>query len=132
MFRSVLGVNFGVSLTLSLRSLMASNYAVSGYGNNEVYLTNVPMQGFYWPNATLYYANDGLVGSQFVYATPGYDMSRYNVVYNSLYNAYGAPVSVNGAQVTWFGGNNEFVTLNFSPVYSGGSSSFYTTLSFGI
>ncbi len=131
-FRSVLGINFGLSLALSLQSLRASKYVVSGYGGNEVYLTNVPIQGYYWPEATLYYSNGGLAGSQFVYATPGYDMARYNGVYNSLYNAYGAPVSVNGAQVTWFGGNNEFITLNFSPVYSGGTSRFYTTLSFGI
>ena len=131
-FRSILGVNFGLSLALSLQSLRASNYMVSGYDGNEVYLTNVPMQGYYWPSATMYYNNGGLVGSQFVYTSNGYDMARYNGVYNSLYNAYGAPVVTNGAQVTWFGGNNEFITLNFMPVVSGGTSRFYTTLSFGI
>lgn len=131
-FRSILGVNFGLSLALSLQSLRASNYMVSGYDGNEVYLTNVPMHGYYWPSATMYYNNGGLVGSQFVYTSNGYDMARYNGVYNSLYNAYGAPVVTNGAQVTWFGGNNEFITLNFMPVVSGGTSRFYTTLSFGI
>ncbi len=131
-FRSILGINFGLSIGLSLQALQASNYIVDGYNGNEVYLTNVPMQGYYWPSATMYYNNGGLVGSQFVYPSTGYDMARYNGVYNSLYNAYGAPVVTNGAQVTWFGGNNEFITLNFMPVVSGGVSRFYTTLSFGI
>ena len=131
-FRSILGINFGLSIGLSLQALQASNYIVDGYNGNEVYLTNVPMQGYYWPSATMYYNNGGLVGSQFVYPSTGYDMARYNGVYSSLYNAYGAPVVTNGAQVTWFGGNNEFITLNFMPVVSGGVSRFYTTLSFGI
>lgn len=131
-FRSILGINFGLSIGLSLQALQVSNYIVDGYNGNEVYLTNVPMQGYYWPTATMYYNNGGLVGSQFVYPSTGYDMARYNGVYNSLYNAYGAPVVTNGAQVTWFGGNNEFITLNFMPVVSGGVSRFYTTLSFGI
>lgn len=131
-FRSILGVNFGLSLALSLQSLRASNCMVRGYDGNEVYLTNVPMQGYYWPSATMFYSNGGLVGSQFVYTSNGYDMARYNGVYNSLYNAYGAPVVTNGTQVTWFGGNNEYITLNFMPVVAGGASHFCTTLSFGI
>ncbi len=78
---SVFGIAFGTAFDVSLSHLYAANYAVSGYGGNEVYLANVPVQGYYWPEATLYYGNGGLSASRFFYSTVAYDMMRYNDVY---------------------------------------------------
>ena len=55
---------------------------MTGYGDNVVYLTNVPQMNFYWPDAALYYNNGALCGSTFTYPSTYYDMSRYNTLYN--------------------------------------------------
>ncbi len=129
---SVFGIAFGTAFDVSLSHLYAANYAVSGYGGNEVYLANVPVQGYYWPEATLYYGNGGLSASRFFYSTVAYDMRRYNDVYNSLYSSYGAPVSVNNMSVTWFGGNNGYITLDYLPMSGASGLRYYTTLTLGI
>lgn len=129
---SVFGIAFGTAFDVSLSHLYAANYAVSGYGGNEVYLANVPVQGYYWPEATLYYSNGGLSASRFFYSTVAYDMRRYNDVYNSLYSSYGAPVSVNNMSVTWFGGNNGYITLDYLPMGGASGLRYYTTLTLGI
>ncbi len=134
---TVLGISFGTALNLSINALVNSGYDVVGYGDNMVFLTNVPQLNVYWPDATLYYGpGGGLVSSQFVYSTPYNDMARYNTVYSRLVNLYGLPVSYNNAGTTlsasWFGQNGQFVSLNFSPQYtSGGQMHYFTTLSFG-
>lgn len=129
---SVLGITFGMAVNSSLARLQAANYVVNGYDGNEVFLANVPMEGYYWPEATLYYASGGLSASRFFYATAGYDLGRYNGVYSRLYNAYGAPVSVSNMAVTWYGGNNGYITLDFAPMSTPSGLRYITTLTLGI
>lgn len=133
---TVLGVTFGTALSISINSLVSSGYTVSGYGDDMVYLTNVPQLNLIWPDATLYYGPGGLTTSQFVYATPYSDMVRYNTAYGRLVNLYGMPVDYTNSggsiSATWFGRNGQFVSLTFAPQYTaGGVLNYYTTLSFG-
>lgn len=134
---TILGVTLGTAFNISINALVNSGYNVSGYGNNMVYLTNVPQLNLYWPDATLYYApNGGLMSSQFVYSTPYNDMGRYNTAFSRLVNLYGQPVSYNNSageiSASWFGNNGQFVTLTFAPQYTaGGALGYFTTLSFG-
>ncbi len=117
---------------MTLRTLLNQGYNVTSYGNNVVYLTNVPQMNYYWPDAALYYNNGALCGSTFTYPTAYYDMSRYNALYNTFCSQYGVPVStVNQGGVisaTWFGNGNRYVTLEFNSNYG----DYYTTLSFGM
>lgn len=134
---TILGVTLGTALNISINALVNSGYTVSGYGDNMVFLTNVPQLNFTWPDATLYYApNGGLMSSQFVYSTPYNDMGRYNSAFSRLVNLYGQPVSYDrsGGEITasWFGNNGQFVTLSFAPRYTAsGALGYFTTLSFG-
>lgn len=131
--RGILGLTFGAAFNVSLDYLYNSGYTVDGYGNNIVYLRNVPAMNYIWTDGALYYGNSGLDASSFYYSTPGYDMSRYNAVYANLVNAYGVPVSVNNAggmlTSTWFGGNNGYITLSFG---AGTAGRFLTTLTLGL
>lgn len=131
-FGTILGVTLGTALDLSLRSLINSGYAVSSYGNNVIYLSNVPQMNYTWPDAAMYYNNGVLCGSTFTYPSSYYDMSRYNSLYNQFYRQYGAPISmVNSGGVissTWYGAGNRFVTLEFNSNYG----NYYTSLSFGL
>lgn len=133
---SILGITFGTALNLSLDYLYNNGYTVDGYGNNVVYLRNIPQMSYTWPDATLYYGNAGLERSQFIYSTAYYDLTRYNSLYNSFMGSYGAPVGYsnagNGFVATWFGYNNGYISLEFRPMYtSGGQLRYYTTLTFG-
>lgn len=129
----VLGLTFGIAFNASLDYLYNSGYVVDGYGNNIVYLRNVPAMNYVWTDAALYYGNGGLDASSFYYSTPGYDMSRYNSVYTHLVNVYGIPVSTvtNGGIMTstWFGGNRGYITLSFG---AGDAGRFLTTLTLGM
>jgi len=88
-------VTLGTAFNLSINALINSGYTVSSYGNNQIYLSNVPMLNLMWPDAIMYYNAAGqLYGSQFVYSTPGYNMNQYNMAYTSLTSAYGAPYSL--------------------------------------
>lgn len=111
---------------------MNQGYTVASYGNNVVYLSNVPQMNYYWPDAALYYNNGALCGSTFTYPSTYYDMSRYNALYSTFTSQYGVPVNtVNQGGVvsaTWFGADNRYVTLEFNSSYG----NYYTTLSFGI
>ncbi|MDE6854617.1 MAG: ABC transporter permease, partial [Muribaculaceae bacterium] len=131
-FGTILGVALGTAINISLNTLINNGYNVSSYGNNVVYLTNVPQMNFYWPDAALYYNNGILTGSQFTYATPYYDTSRYNSLYSTFISQYGYPASTvnNGhtMSATWYGPSNRFVTISFTSQYG---NNFYTTLSFG-
>lgn len=131
-FATILGVSFGTSVNLSIQALINSGYSVTSYGNNVVYLTNVPQMNYYWPDAALYYNNGALCGSSFTYPSNYYDMSRYNALYNTFCGQYGVPVStINQGGIissTWFGHDNRYVTLEFNSNYG----NYYTTLSFGI
>ena len=136
-FSSILGVTLGTALNLSLDYLFNSGYSIMGYGNNQVYLSNVPVYNYTWPSATLYYGTGGgLQGSEFVYSSPGYDISRYNALYSQLVRQYGYPVSVQdtygGVTATWWGYNNGYITLSFfNDMAFNGTSRYYTTLSIG-
>ena len=135
--RSIVGITFGTAINLSLDYLNRNGYTVHGYGNDVVYLRNISQYGYNWPDATLYYSSHGLVGSEFVYSTSYNSRSRYNSVYNTLYNQYGAPISVdssaNGATVTWWGYDNQYVSLDYHPIYTNnGQLRYVTTLSMGM
>ncbi|MDO5395024.1 MAG: hypothetical protein Q4F07_03555, partial [Bacteroidales bacterium] len=136
-FTGILGLTFGTALGITLSNLANTGYNVTGYGNDCIYLSNVPMFNLSWPNATLNYVNGNLRGSEFTYSTPGYDMSRYNMLYNSLVAQYGYPVSVqnNGGynvSATWWGYNNGYITLSYFSDYAyNGTMRYYTTLSIG-
>ena len=131
-FGTVLGITFGTALNLSINTLINDGYNVTGYGDNVVYLTNVPQMNFYWPDAALYYNNGALCGSTFTYPSTYYDMSRYNTLYNIFCRQYGAPVSAlrQGGVISasWFGAGNRYVTLEFNSNYG----NYYTTLNFGL
>lgn len=131
-FGTILGIALGTTVDMTLRTLINQGYSVTSYGNNVVYLTNVPQMNYYWPDAALYYNNGVLCGSSFTYPTSYYDMSRYNALYNTFCNQYGMPVSsVNQGGVissTWFGAGNRYVTLEFNSTYG----DYYTTISFGM
>ena len=131
-FGTVLGITFGTALNLSINTLINDGYNVTGYGDNVVYLTNVPQMNFYWPDAALYYNNGALCWSTFTYPSTYYDMSRYNTLYNIFCRQYGAPVSAlrQGGVISasWFGAGNRYVTLEFNSNYG----NYYTTLNFGL
>ncbi|MDE7426349.1 MAG: hypothetical protein K2M79_00925 [Muribaculaceae bacterium] len=137
-FETILGIALGTTINISLNALVGSGYAIAGYGNNAIYLTNVPMLNVYWPDATMFYgSNGGLVGSRFEYYTPGYNTSRYDTAYSALVSTYGAPVSVTnngtGVTATWWGTGNQYITLSFAGQYAAnGTYGYFTTLSFGI
>jgi hypothetical protein len=136
-FHTVLGVSFGSAINVSLNLLLNSGYTVQSYGPNAIYLSNVPMMNYYWPDATMYYNNGTLAGSEFVYYTPYANTSRYDMVFNALCGSYGTPVSVvnKGGLVTssWWGPGNQYISLSYGGQYAGnGSLGYYTTLTFGI
>lgn len=130
-FGTILGVALGTAISVSINSLINSGYTVSSYGDNVVYLQNVPQMNYTWPDAALYYNNGVLYGSQFTYPTPYYDMSRYNNLYGIFTSQYGMPVQTTNQggvmSASWFGAGNRYVTLSFG--LNGGA--YYTTLSFG-
>lgn len=136
-FGSILGIALGTTINLSINTLINSGYTVSQYGNNSVYVNNVPMLNMMWPDAILYYNNmGGLCGSRFIYSSRFYDMTRYNSVYASLVSTYGSPYSIqntaSGLEANWWGTNNQFITLSFQTQYNNmGNVGYYTTLSFG-
>ncbi len=131
-FSTILGVAIGATLASSLNTLSTNGYTVSNYGNDVVYLSNVPQMNLMWPDAAMYYNNGRLCGSQFTYPTDYYDMSRYNSLYNRFVQLYGAPVNTGNSggivSATWFGGDNRFVTIEFNGNYG----NYYTTLSYGM
>lgn len=135
--RSILGITLGTTINISVNALLNSGYTVSSYGNDRIYLSNVPMLNLNWPDAIMYYNSGGsLYGSQFIYSTPAYNMNQYNMAYTTLTNAYGAPVSLqnisNGIEATWWGTGNQFIRLSFVSDYANnGLMRYYTTLSFG-
>lgn len=130
-FGTILGVALGTAISVSINSLINSGYTVSSYGDNVVYLQNVPQMNYTWPDAALYYNNGVLYGSQFTYPTAYYDMSRYNNLYGIFTSRYGMPVQTTNQggvmSASWFGAGNRYVTLSFG--LNGGA--YYTTLSFG-
>ena len=136
-FSTILGITLGSALDYTLDRLVGAGYNVLSYAADAIYLSNVAMFNYTWPNATMYYTDGALHGSEFTYSTAGYDRSRYNVIYNDLVRQYGAPISVqnngnNDITCTWWGADNRYVTLSYFADYAtNGSLRYYTTLSFG-
>ena len=131
-FGTILGITLGATIDYTLNALLNNGYSVSSYGNNVVYLTDVPQMNFYWPEAAMYYNSSGqLYASQFTYSTSYYDISRYNALYTTFTSQYGLPVeTVNRGGVisaTWYGAGNRFVQIEYNSSYG----NYYTTLSFG-
>lgn len=131
-FGTILGVALGTAITASINALVNNGYTVSSYGNNVVYLNDVPQMNYYWPDAALYYTNGVLTGSQFTCPTSYYDLSRYNNLYAAFTAQYGMPVQTTNSggviSATWYGAGGRYVNLSFNTNYTG---SYYTTLSFG-
>lgn len=136
-FNSIMGIALGTSIDASIYSLMNSGYVLTRYGDNTLYVQNVRMLNLLWPDAMMFYNNYGqFYGSQFTYTTSYQDMSRYNTVYSTLFSTYGSPYSTvnnaSGIEVSWWGTNNQFITLSYKPQYtSTGSLVYYTTLTYG-
>jgi hypothetical protein len=136
-FGTILGITLGSALDYTLDRLLGAGYNVLGYAADAIYLSNVSMFNYRWPNATMYYNDGALHGSEFTYSTLGYDRSRYTLIYNDLVRQYGSPVSVqnngsNDISATWWGYDNRYVTLSYYSDYAqDGSLRYYTTLSFG-
>lgn len=130
-----LGLTFGITLDLSLNSLRNGGYVVDGYDSDQVFLRNVREQGFYWPDATLYYSNGGLLRSQFYYSTLGDYRSAFNQVYARLVGNYGSPVETvsNGVSVSarWFGYDGDYITLEYTPMNAGDGLRYFTILTYG-
>lgn len=131
----ILGMAFGLTINTALDHLYNAGYNVDGYGSQEIYLHNVSERGYRWDDATLYFSGNGLVRSQFYDSTSGYNLNRYNGVYNSLMNSYGAPVSQTNSggqlQATWFGYNGEYVSLQYALMNSPGGYRYFTILTYG-
>lgn len=131
---NILGLSFGVAIGTALDNLYYSGYNIDGYVGNEVYLTGVNQFNYYWPDATLYFTNGALTRSQFFNPTMGYDVTRYYDLYANLCAAYGNPVTQNMAgttlSATWFGGYNDYITLQYTPLASG-NYNYFTILTIG-
>lgn len=135
LFNTILGVTLGTALNASLDYLIGASYNVAGYADNVVYVNNASMMGYSWPNATLYYTDNGMSGSEFVYSTTAYDVSRFNYLYNSLNQMYGAPVSIDNdsdlMSSTWWS-YDQYITLSYYPDYAtNGTLRYYTVLTMG-
>ncbi len=134
---TILGVALGTAINIGINSLLCNGYTVSGYGNDAVYLSNVPQLNYNWPDATMYFSNGVLSASEFIYSTSYYNVDRYNSLFNRLVGVYGNPYNVvpygaSGASATWWGPGGQFITLQFAPRYAtNGSLRYFTTLSFG-
>lgn len=134
---SILGITFGTAINLSLEYLNNKGYSVNSYGNDVVYLSNVKELNYMWHDATLYYDSNGLTGSQFIFSTNYNNKNRYDMVYDTLVGLYGTPVSLhnlsNGVVATWWGYDNQYVSLEYRPNYiNNGQLRYVTTLSYGV
>lgn len=135
-FAGFLGITLGTAINISLDYLYNNGYTVDGYGSDVVYLRNVNELNMIWPDATLHYGPGGLIASQYLYSTPYYDLSRYNMAYGQLTRLYGYPVtssnSPSGTFSTWFGPNGSYIQLEYKPMSTpGGYYGYYTILQFG-
>lgn len=136
LWTNILGVTVGMSLNNAIDQLLYGGYAVVGYNRNEIFMSNVSMYNYNWPDATIYYNGNSLAGSRFYYSTIGYDTYRYDQMYNYFVGYYGQPVAYNrtaeGMSVTWYGRNNQFITLDFGPQLTDAGRRYFTTISIGL
>lgn len=128
----ILGLFFGTLYDASLDYLYYNGFAIDGYYDNIVYLRDVPLFDYEWPDVMLRYDDyNQLNYAQFAIVTGYNDRARYNRLYRRLCASYGNPVSyVRGAypQVTWVGGDGRgYITLSLNH----DAGRYYTALSFG-
>lgn len=136
-FGTILGVALGTALYNSVNSLINAGYYVDGYQDGMVYLRDINQYNYFWPDATLRYDNGVLIGSEYMYTTPGYDLARYSAIYNEMYGLYGVPAMSSGPgtgilSATWFGPNQCYITVEFRPVTMGGVMRYCTSVSQGL
>ena len=125
----ILGLEFGTLLDASLNYLYYNGYTIDGYQNNVVYLRDVNMMGYSWPDVMLQYDDrGGLCYAEFATSTTYSDNYRFNSLYNSLCSTYGAPINSGNGYFSWYGGNQTgFINLNFA--YEDGR--YYTVMTLG-
>ena len=125
----VLGVEFGTYLDASLNYLYYNGYNIDGYQDNVVYLRDVQMMGYSWPDVMLQYDNaGGMCYAQFTTSSGYRDDYRFNNLYNSLCSTYGSPIIGNNGEYSWYGGNGTgYINLYFN--YDAGR--YYTVITFG-
>ena len=135
---AIFGLRFGFSLGYSIDILANNGYVIDGYTNSEIYLRNVRNSGYQWDDAIIYYDDYGnMAGVSFYDSTTRYSTRRYDAVYAHLCNIYGRPAIINNYQGSlsaswWDGSGRSYITLSLGYGNAfGGSSRYYTTLSFG-
>ncbi len=126
----VLGLEFGTYLDASLNYLYYNGYDIDGYQDNVVYLRDVNMMGYSWPDVMLQYdSNGGMYYAEFVTSTSYQDDYRFRSLYNSLCTTFGTPINSGNGHFSWYGRDGSgFVNLN--TMYDGGR--FFTVLTFGV
>ena len=128
----ILGLFFGTLYDASLDYLYYNGFNIDGYYDNIVYLRDVPLFDYEWPDVMLRYDDyNQLNYAQFAITTGYNDRVRYNRLYRRLCDSYGTPVAyVRGSypQVTWVGGDGRgYITLSLNH----DAGRYYTALSFG-
>lgn len=130
----VLGLQFGTVFSVSINHLFTYGYNIDGYCDNVIYLRDVPMLNFNWPNVMLNYApGGGLASAMFSNSFATRDLAMYDRLYSTLCGTYGTPVEARTTPyegtVSWWGGSGQgYVTLNY---YTDQSGRFYTNLTVG-
>lgn len=126
----VLGIEFGTYLDATLNYLYYNGYEIDGYQDNVVYLRDVNMMGYSWPDVMLQYdSNGGMCYAEFVTSASYQDDYRFRSLYNSLCNTFGTPINNGRGYYSWYGNNGSgFVNLN--NVYENGR--YFTVLTFGV
>lgn len=130
----VLGIQFGTVFSVSINHLFTYGYNIDGYYDNVIYLRDVPMLNYSWPNVMLNYApGGGLASAMFSNSFAFRDLAMYNRLYNTLCGTYGSPVDArttpNEGTVSWWGGGGQgYVTLTY---YTDQNGRFYTNLTIG-
>ena len=127
----VLGLEFGTRFGDALNFLYYNGYEIDGYYDNIVYLRDVPMLDYTWPDVMMQYDSNGLAYVQFTYSNYYDDRVRFNRLYHDLCAYYGTPLRRTGmaGQFSWYGGDGiGFVNLGLT--FNNGR--YYTSLSFGL
>lgn len=130
----VLGIQFGTVFSVSINHLFTYGYNIDGYYDNVIYLRDVPMLNYSWPNVMLNYApGGGLASAMFSNSFAFRDLAMYNRLYNTLCGTYGSPVDARTTPyegtVSWWGGEGQgYVTLTY---YTDQNGRFYTNLTIG-
>ena len=136
---SILGFRLGSAIGSVYGALMAGGYSVLASASDALYLNNVSMMNYVWPEAALTFNGAGaLCGSEFISPSTFNDRMLFNNLYATLTANYGTPynISNNGpysSTISWWGPNGQYIRLNYSTGTGyDGITRFYTTLNFGV